>query len=110
MPTADLLREFGCETSAVFDIKDANAAIDDRLPDVAVLDVNIGGETSYSIAHRLHRHAIPIVFLTGYETPSVEGPWSQHPVCRKPCDADKLKELLIAALVTRRDQQKPSEM
>jgi CheY-like chemotaxis protein len=106
--TADLLREFGCEVTALFSIEEALAALEEQRPNAAVLDINIRGQHSYSVADRLRRLSIPILFLTGYEVPALEGPWSQHPVCRKPCDADELKRLLMAALGTQRDQAGPT--
>ena len=35
-------------------------------PDAAVLDVNLGTETSLSVAEELARRKIPFVFATGY--------------------------------------------
>ena len=106
--TTEVLREFGCDVTAVFDIDEALSVLEYQRPDVAVLDINIRGLPSYPVADRLHSLNIPIVFLTGYEAPSLQGPWSQHPVCRKPCDADQLKRLLTSAVRTRRDQPGPA--
>lgn len=105
--TADVLRESGCDVTTAFDMEEAFAALEELRPDAAVLDVNINGQPSYPVAERLHWLGVPIVFLTGYELPSLEGPWSQHPVCRKPCDEDQLKRLLVAAVTTQRDQSAP---
>jgi DNA-binding response OmpR family regulator len=105
--TADLLREFGCDVTSMFGIQQALAALEDERPHAAVLDINIKGEPSYPVADRLHELSVPIVFLTGYEMPALDGPWSQHPVCRKPCDPDLLKRLLTEALRTHQDQASP---
>ena len=102
--TADLLRELGCNVTAVFTIEQALAALEHQRPEAAVLDINIKGEPSYPVADRLHELAVPIVFLTGYEMPAVYGTWRQHPVCRKPCDPDLLRKFLEHALRTRQDQ------
>ena len=102
--TADLLQEFGCEVTALFDVREALEALEEDRPKVAVLDINIRGQNSYPVADRLHQLNIPIVFLTGYEEPSLEGPWSKHPVCRKPCDPDLLRRFLTEALRTKEDQ------
>ena len=103
--TADLLREFGCDVTAVLGIEQALAALEGQRPHVAVLDINIKGELSYPVADRLHELSVPIIFLTGYEVPSLYGPWSQHLVCRKPCDPDLLKRFLMHARQTQRDQR-----
>jgi CheY-like chemotaxis protein len=80
-------------------------AAKEELPDVAVLDVNVGGQLSYELADFLHERQIPIVFLTGYDSPAIGGKWRQHPMCRKPCDPRELRTLLIKALAGRKDIQ-----
>lgn len=37
--------------------------------DVAILDINLGQETSASVADKLHQRAIPIVVVSGYTGP-----------------------------------------
>ena len=39
--------------------------IADHMPDVAMLDYNLGGETSEDIARCLKKNSVPFVFLTG---------------------------------------------
>ena len=102
--TADLLQEFGCEVTAVLDVRGALDALEEDRPQVAVLDINIRGEHSYPVADRLHQLHIPIVFLTGYDVPALEGPWSRYSVCRKPCDPALLRRFLTEALRTQEDQ------
>jgi DNA-binding response OmpR family regulator len=97
--TADLLKEeFGCDVTAVFDLDQAEQALNKESPQIGVLDVNIFGQLSFPIADLLHERHIPIVFVTGYDVPSLGGRWKEFPVCRKPCAADQLKQNLIAAL------------
>ena len=43
-----------------------------NLPDLVVLDVNINGRMSYELAQLLVDRDVPIVFLTGYDSPAVE--------------------------------------
>jgi len=43
-----------------------------NLPDLVVLDVNINGRMSYELAQLLVDRDVPIVFLTGYDSPVVE--------------------------------------
>jgi CheY-like chemotaxis protein len=102
--TTDLLEQFGCNVVSCFTISEAYAAIEAISPELAVLDVNIDGRMCYELADRLHELAVPIVFLTGYASPALEGRWRDHPFCRKPCDPNDLRRLLITALRTRRDQ------
>jgi CheY-like chemotaxis protein len=98
----DLLREFGCRVSSCMHPHDALAIIEHDLPDAAVLDVNIRGQTTYDVAEKLHERGVPIVFLTGYTTLRLAGKWNEFPNCFKPCAPAELKALLIKALTTRR--------
>ena len=53
----------------------ALGALADRVPAVAVLDINLGTtETSFGIARRMVELGTPIVFLTGYTTATVNIP------------------------------------
>lgn len=40
--------------------------VDDRRPDFALLNVNLGRENTFPVAERLEALKIPFVFLTGY--------------------------------------------
>ncbi|WP_308915567.1 response regulator [Jannaschia sp. LMIT008] len=44
----------------------AMAAIDAAAPDCAVLDVNLGAETSIPVAERLAAAGVPLLFVSGY--------------------------------------------
>jgi DNA-binding response OmpR family regulator len=69
------------------------------LPDAAVLDVNLPGHsTSLELAEWLDGHGVPIIFLTGCESPVMHGRWQDHARARKPFDPNELEKLLRAAL------------
>src|SRR6516165_7200455 len=52
--------------------------------DVAILDVNLGGETSEAVAHKLQESHKPFVVLSGYSTED-KLPWfGSAPVLPKP--------------------------
>ncbi|MCA0199937.1 MAG: response regulator [Proteobacteria bacterium] len=55
-----------------------------KLPALAILDVNIGGETAFPIAEKLETSGIPFVFITGYGRDGVHGRWAAHEVLQKP--------------------------
>ena len=101
--TADMMADMGCVVRPFYNLHEAMANAAERLPDVAVLDVKIEQQMSYHFAEWLHDRRVPIVFLTGYDTSSLQEKWRQHPKCLKPCDAAELRELLIAALTAGRD-------
>ena len=45
----------------------AERELEAGLPDLALLDTNLGGEKSYALAERLVSEGVPVVFCTGYE-------------------------------------------
>ncbi|KJF68336.1 HWE histidine kinase domain-containing protein [Rhizobium nepotum] len=61
------------------------------VPDVAILDINLGSDTSIAVARELHRRSIPFLFATGYADASmVPDEFGNVPVIRKPYDEDAL--------------------
>lgn len=68
-------------------------------PDAAVLDVNLGTETSLSVAEELARRNIPFIFATGYgDNIMVPQSFSAAPTIRKPYDENTLSRALNSAL------------
>lgn len=72
----------------------------DGLPelDVAVLDVNVGGETVFPVAQRLAERGIPVVFTTGYGREGLPVDWHDAVVLQKPYAQEELARCLRAAL------------
>lgn len=74
----------------------ALAAIDGKLPDFALLDFNLGGETSEPIARVLDSGGVPFAFATGYG--EVEGMTSNYRhsvgVLQKPYSKEELARIL----------------
>lgn len=62
----------------------------DFTPDVAILDVNLGSETSLPVAEELTRRNVPFVFATGYSDRSIIPASFDAPVVRKPYEAAAL--------------------
>jgi light-regulated signal transduction histidine kinase (bacteriophytochrome)/CheY-like chemotaxis protein len=63
----DMLRELGAEAvTMAASVKDALAAIDRDRPSLALLDVNLGPETSMPVAERLAELGVPFLFASGY--------------------------------------------
>lgn len=52
--------------------------------EIALLDVNLAGVMSYPVADILVRHDVPFIFMTGYDTASMEAAYRDFPVCMKP--------------------------
>lgn len=71
----------------------ATAAID-----CAILDVNLDGETSYSVANELRRRDVPFVFATGYGAGGLRADYHGSPVLSKPFSQDELVRVLRETL------------
>ncbi len=100
MDAEDVLTALGAETVVVCaSVGDAMAALDRAAPDIAILDVNLGAETSAAVALRLAAAGTPFIFATGYEDGS-KLPVMDHPVpvVRKPYAAPALSAALSQAL------------
>ncbi len=99
MAAAQELQDAGCGVRAFFSIEDASKAVDERLPDAAVLDINIAGTMSYPVAERLAQAGIPFVFFTSYDRTALPQRWNQHPVCQKAAAAGMLGSALKHAIL-----------
>ncbi|MDE1187863.1 MAG: HWE histidine kinase domain-containing protein [Pantoea sp.] len=105
MDVEEILRELGAaEVWSLPDVAQALGALADETPDCAVLDLNLGHETSEVIAAELVQRGIPFVFATGYrDSVSIPDGFSGVPVVRKPIAQDMLSRQLSLALSEPRD-------
>eukprot|EP01035_Chromulina_nebulosa_P053647 gene53647-biopygen38087 len=92
MDTEELLKGLGAvEVVVVPNVQAALDRLSETKPDCAVLDLNLGRETSEPIAIALRRQRIPYVFATGYrDSVSIPDMFSDIPVVRKPVSLDSL--------------------
>lgn len=76
--------------------------INDTQPDVAMLDYNLGRETSIPIAHKLDAVSVPYIFLSGQVDRVVTAHTNTHTkVIKKPFNTDKLIAHVSKLLETR---------
>ncbi|MDR3465192.1 MAG: HWE histidine kinase domain-containing protein [Xanthobacteraceae bacterium] len=69
-----------------------------RRPDFALLDVNLGGETSFAVAEQLIALEVPFAFASGYgEQEAFPDAVAAVPRLRKPYAAEALRAALAAA-------------
>lgn len=96
MDVEDMLLEFGAARVTVCSSQwEAHSALDRETPDLAVLDVNLGDETSSEIAARLEGLGVPFAFATGYDDgPAHVATRREHPVLRKPYKVPELRDVL----------------
>ncbi|WP_245413457.1 response regulator [Mangrovicella endophytica] len=100
MQLEDMLFDFGCDVVglAMQVARGIEMAAAAEALDVAILDVNIGGQKVYPIAELLRRNGVPIVFATGYGRAGVEAEWQDCPVLQKPYTADQVGSTIEAVL------------
>lgn len=92
----DLLEGLGCETiGPASRLADGLALAEGNGFDVAILDINLGGERSTPIAEALRTRGVPFAFASGYGAPP-EGFGDEVPMIEKP-----YREAQIAAALGR---------
>src|SRR4051812_10308707 len=97
MSTAQIIEDMGYRVRSFMRLDECAEAVRDKLPDLAVLDVNIFNQTSYSLAEWLKDRKVPVILLTGYNSPAIIEKWRTHPKCDKPCDVQYLGTLIEKA-------------
>jgi two-component sensor histidine kinase/CheY-like chemotaxis protein len=97
MNAADALRGLGAEEVLIAGtIAEALAHIEARPIALAVLDVDLGGQTSAAVAERLKERAVPFLLATGYDAEQVareSGIPASH-VLSKPYSNEGIAEIL----------------
>ena len=68
--------------------------------DVAVLDINIRGGTSYPVADILAGRAVPFVFCSGYGVWALEPTYRDRPHLAKPFTAPDLERQVLNLLAS----------
>ena len=96
----DMLHRLGVErVRTASNVAEALRQIDERAPDFALLDVNLGVETSFEIATRLAALNVPFAFTTGYgEQGAFPDEFATVPKVRKPYTADGLRATMAGQL------------
>ena len=99
----DTLTELGClvvgpamRFEQARDLVNASTEVD-----VAILDVNLGGQPIFPVAEALTARGIRIVFATGYGRQGLPEEWRNHPVLMKPYTSDDVERALREIVATR---------
>jgi DNA-binding response OmpR family regulator len=91
MLVEDWLLDAGCEVvGPAATLRRARLLADTEAIDVAVLDVNLGGQPVYAVAEILAGRGIPFVFTTGYSTADMGGRFPGCPALQKPFHVGEL--------------------
>ncbi|ARM89630.1 PAS/GAF/phytochrome domain-containing protein [Rhizobium sp. CIAT894] len=95
MDGEEILRRLGAEVATAPSVAEAMEILADRSFDLALLDVNLGDETSFGIADRLAAEGVPFVFATGYgEGIAQANSHSGAPVLQKPYTMEGVTDIL----------------
>jgi DNA-binding response OmpR family regulator len=85
------LIDLGATVTSASSVASAFAALSTAMPDVAVLDFELGVESSESIAEVVRARKVPFLFLSGYsEHDGRFGRWPGIPILTKPLSAAQL--------------------
>lgn len=101
MMVEDMLGDLGCEIVGPFARLDtALDFVADGSPkiDVALLDVNLGGERSFPLAEVLKEKGVPFVFTTGYDDAGMPEEWRGRRALRKPFTMAEMAQALRQTL------------
>jgi len=92
----ETIREAGVKTSrTATNVAEALDFIAARVPDFALLDIGLQGETSLAVADRLDALGVPFVFLTGYGARAMPLPrFGDRPRIEKPFSSAALTIVL----------------
>jgi CheY-like chemotaxis protein len=99
----DMLEDLGCQLiGPATKVERALDLIGSETIEVALLDVNLDGRATDTVAHELRQKGVPFVFATGYGAAGVPRRHSDRPVLQKPFQKRDLETALADALEARR--------
>lgn len=99
MMIEDMLADLGCESvTAAATVDKALALIDAQVFDAAMLDRNLNGNTSHSVAEALIARGVPFVYCTGNGGHEMRSHYLDRPVLKEPFKYEELVEMLTRLL------------
>jgi ActR/RegA family two-component response regulator len=98
----DLAREIdrlgGSVVGPFRDVADSLAAVDDALPDGALVDLNLGEGPNFALPEKLRARNVPFIFVTGYDQAAIPKVFSQVTRIDKPADIRRIGQMLVSLL------------
>jgi CheY-like chemotaxis protein len=95
----DMLDELGYEiASAAGRVDEAIMLAREGEFDVAILDVNLNGQSINPVAEVLVERGVPFVFATGYGEQGIPESYRNRPTLQKPFQQESLSRALATAL------------
>lgn len=95
----DMLEDLGYDVEGPVGRIDQALATAGAAPiDAAILDLNLGGDSTFEVADRLLARGVPFVFATGYAESALPERFRQSPTLRKPFQGEELARALEGAM------------
>lgn len=96
------VEEAGCEVQGPLpDLASATRACQERRPDLAILDINLGDEEVFPLADKLLADDVKIIFHSGrYATEDIRQRYPDTIMVQKPCPPSLLLETVQRVLDT----------
>ena len=97
---SETVKDLGYELEGPFAGNEAAfEAIEQNMPDLAILDVFIADGEVYPLADKLSKAGVPIIFHSGHVPPEeVKALYPDARACAKPCPPDQLIDALQEAV------------
>ena len=97
---SETVRDLGYRVEGPFaDKENAFIAIDQEMPDCAILDVQTADGEVYPLADALADAGVPIIFHSGHVAPiEITERYPQAQACAKPCPPDRLINMIGCAI------------
>jgi len=88
------LEALGCEVVTAASLEAALSLARTAAIDMAILDVDLGGEPAFPVAEILLERHLPFLFATGFGEVDPDGRWAGHPLIHKPYSREELERAL----------------
>jgi CheY-like chemotaxis protein len=93
----EMLAELGCTiVDVAAGLTRGLAAAEFHELDLAVVDVNLGSEKAFRVAHMLMAREVPFVFATGAGRSAIPAAFDAVPTLEKPFTARQLEDALVS--------------
>lgn len=91
----DILEDTACQiVGPAMNVRQAMELAGAAEIDIAVLDVNLNGESSFPVAVLLQSRGVPLVFSSGYGSQGLPPEWQDRPTLPKPFTSDEVVDTL----------------
>ncbi|WP_207388308.1 response regulator [Lichenihabitans psoromatis] len=95
----DLLGEIECDiVGSALTFRQAMEQAPTIAADVAILDINLGGDAIFPVAEILAARGMSIIFASGYGATTLPEAWRNRPTLPKPFSADQVADVLQKAI------------